>query len=249
MTADAWFYTREGERVGPVTFTDLQAAAGSGQLNPRLDMAWTPTLEAWRPAGEVEGLFERRKIEKPVEAVASTVPVANPYQPPTQNALSEGWTVDHETVGKGRAWFIAMAVVVPLVWGVVKGVIDLLQVEKLMNVAVAINFVVWFLMIWGFWSRLENLGMNRRWVIGHAIFPLNVWIYYRCVACPPDYADHETMDRTGLVLAIVYFLLVFAGLGALLAMFIGIIEVPELDSTFQQTRELADSWFGSKLAK
>ena len=40
MTADAWFYTREGERFGPVTFTDLQAAAGSGQLNPRLDMAW-----------------------------------------------------------------------------------------------------------------------------------------------------------------------------------------------------------------
>lgn len=57
------------------------------------------------------------------------------------------------------------------------------------------------------------------------------------------------MYGTGIVLAIVYFLLVFARLGALLAMFLGIIEIPELDPSFQQTRELADSWFGSKLAK
>ena len=246
MEADAWFYTREGERLGPVTFADLRAAATSGQLNPRLDMAWTPALETWKPAGEVEGLFERRKIEKPQEVVA---PAANLYQPPAQEAVREGWTFEHESIGKGRAWFIAMAVVLPFIWAIVAAVIKELHLETLGQAVVPINFVVWFLMIWGFWSRLKNLGMNRRWWLGHAVFPLNIWIYYRCVACPPEYADHETMDRAGVVLAIIYFLVVFVGLGALVVAFIGIIEIPELDHAFQQTRELADSWFGSKLAK
>jgi hypothetical protein len=58
-TADAWFYTRDGERVGPVALADLRELAESGALNPRLDMCWTQGMAEWKPAGEIDGLFKK----------------------------------------------------------------------------------------------------------------------------------------------------------------------------------------------
>ena len=59
-----WFFSTGGERFGPVGFDYLLEMAKSGKLDPRNDMVWTTTLSDWEPAGEVEGLFERRALRR-----------------------------------------------------------------------------------------------------------------------------------------------------------------------------------------
>ena len=56
---EMWFYSREGEKCGPVSFADLRIKAQEAGLNPRLDLAWTKGMAEWKPAGEIAGLFER----------------------------------------------------------------------------------------------------------------------------------------------------------------------------------------------
>ncbi|MES2921489.1 MAG: DUF4339 domain-containing protein [Verrucomicrobiota bacterium] len=82
---DAWFYTRGGERTGPVTFSELQMKAAESNLNPRLDMVWRQGMDEWKPAGEIDGLFEKRaapeKIEKPLAVPAAPRPAILPAPP------------------------------------------------------------------------------------------------------------------------------------------------------------------------
>ena len=77
---DAWFYSREGERIGPVTFAELKVKATEAALNPRLDMVWTHGMPEWKPAGEIDGLFERRATpEAPRKRRARRpIPIAPP---------------------------------------------------------------------------------------------------------------------------------------------------------------------------
>ena len=58
-----WFFSTGGERFGPVGFDYLLELAKSGRLDPRNDLVWSTTLSDWEPAGEVEGLFERRAVK------------------------------------------------------------------------------------------------------------------------------------------------------------------------------------------
>jgi hypothetical protein len=53
-------------------------------------------------------------------------------------------------------------------------------------------------------KRLANLGMSRMWFL--AVFApfLNLWLCYRCLACPPGYAYHKKLDGAGIALAILY---------------------------------------------
>jgi hypothetical protein len=53
-------------------------------------------------------------------------------------------------------------------------------------------------------KRLANLGMSRMWLL--AVFApfLNLWVCYRCLACPPGYAYHKKLDGAGIALAILY---------------------------------------------
>ena len=107
---DAWFYTREGERIGPVSFSDLQIKAKEGSLNPRLDMVWTQAMEAWRPAGEIEGLFERRTSPEPQESLA---PRADPYTPPQGESVEEKMAKEGGWPGSKRRVFLFFLFISP----------------------------------------------------------------------------------------------------------------------------------------
>lgn len=54
--------------------------------------------------------------------------------------------------------------------------------------------------------RLSNLSMSRWWYFASFVPILNLWLGYRCFACPAGYAAHGKMDRSGIALAIFYWL-------------------------------------------
>jgi GYF domain 2 len=55
--------------------------------------------------------------------------------------------------------------------------------------------------------RLTNLSMSRWWYLASFVPILNLWLGYRCFACPAGYAEHGKMDRAGIVLAFLYWLI------------------------------------------
>lgn len=52
-----WFYTQRGETYGPVSGTDLRAAAHLGFLGPD-DLVRRTDRERWVPARSIHGLFK-----------------------------------------------------------------------------------------------------------------------------------------------------------------------------------------------
>jgi uncharacterized membrane protein YhaH (DUF805 family) len=57
-----------------------------------------------------------------------------------------------------------------------------------------------------FLRRLTNLSMSWWWFFGAFVPFLNLWIGYRCFACPAEYAEHQKLDGIGIFLAIIYWL-------------------------------------------
>jgi hypothetical protein len=60
--ADDWFYTRKGERFGPVPLAKVKSLADEGWLAPE-DLVWGPGMAEWRPAASVKGIFRSSLIE------------------------------------------------------------------------------------------------------------------------------------------------------------------------------------------
>lgn len=86
-------------------------------------------------------------------------------------------------------------------------------------------------------SRLVNLGMSRWWYLGNFVPILNVWVAYRCFACPAGYAFHKKLDGKGVFLAIIFWLVIAISLlfvAALIALLFGAAGSPELQ---EQIRE------------
>ncbi|MBC8126987.1 MAG: DUF4339 domain-containing protein, partial [Gloeobacteraceae cyanobacterium ES-bin-144] len=65
---DNWHYTLKGKRFGPVSYQELNMAAAQTGMDPRLDMVWRQGMEQWKPAGEIDGLFEGRVVSDPENA-------------------------------------------------------------------------------------------------------------------------------------------------------------------------------------
>jgi hypothetical protein len=51
-----WFYTQGSADVGPVSFEQLQAVVGRGQLGPE-ELVWCAGMADWAPAGSIQGLY------------------------------------------------------------------------------------------------------------------------------------------------------------------------------------------------
>lgn len=235
----AWFYTREGEKNGPVRYVDLQLKVKVSGLDPLLDMVWTQGMAEWKPSGEIEGLFTRATSVTPRDAI---VMQADPTSPPAQGGGVERMENHARWPGVRRERYLFATLILPLVICFIIGLATPFLITKLgeqITGWIALGTVVLpiLLMIYYTPQRLANLGMSRWWAIGYFIPLVNIWVGYLCIACPAGYAIHKKMDSMGVLLAIIYWLLVllallFTVLGV--ALMLGAIGSPEIQQQFQE---------------
>jgi hypothetical protein len=239
-TADgAWFYTRQGQQTGPVTFAELQQRARSGELNPRLDMAWTQGMTDWKPSGEIDDLFEKRAMADTQETLA---PTADPYQPPQQNEAMAMLGPEGGWPGARRRSFIFMTMLFPylFMFGLSLAV-PLLQQQFGQQITGMVTLgaliLVWILVIGYGLNRLVNLGMSRWWYLGNLVPILNLWVSYRMFVCPAGYAVHKKLDGAGVALAILYWLMVLLAVlmvASVIAIMVGALGSPEIREQFEE---------------
>jgi len=60
---DEWYYTKNNQQMGPVSWDELKQLASSGVLKPS-DMVWKEGLVSWVKAEKREGLFAVRKAAR-----------------------------------------------------------------------------------------------------------------------------------------------------------------------------------------
>ncbi|RYD42959.1 MAG: DUF4339 domain-containing protein, partial [Verrucomicrobiaceae bacterium] len=205
-----WFYTSEGERLGPVSFDELRTMASESSLDPRLDLVWKKEMAEWKPAGQIDGLFQRTSV--PAQTKESKTLPADSFQAPKKKAKvvvarGESWP------GARRRSLLLVTLVFPFIWHylltaaspLLTRQFGPLLIGKILPLATFLPLVV---VVWFVMKRLVNLGMSRLWCL--AIFApfLNLWVGYRCLVCPPGYAYQKKLDGPGVALAALYWLAV-----------------------------------------
>jgi hypothetical protein len=93
MMEAEYYYSREGERFGPVPGDQLKQLAASGQLEPH-DLVWKQGMANWVEAARVKGLFPNSPQPPEVGATSAAPP------PPPSTPSSASQTA---TGGAGRA--------------------------------------------------------------------------------------------------------------------------------------------------
>lgn len=208
---DAWFYSQKGERFGPVTFPELKTLAAGTELSPRNDVVWTHGMADWAPAGEIDGLFERRPAKDAQEDGDMGETGGAPLHSSADVTASTGgdWPG-----ARRRGFLIAWLIFPPLwFWGFhlaspffrAQFGPEIMKFLSAGSPMVPLLVAIYF----GF-KRLRNLGMNRWWCLACFIPILNLWLGFRCAACPSGYAFHRKLGGTGISLAVIYWLLIAA---------------------------------------
>lgn len=236
---DHWFYSREGERLGPVTLGDLRVKAKDGGLNPRLDMVWTQGMAGWKLAGEVDGLFERTTAFDSKQI--PSIPTHSP-QSSLPSFTTERQANPSEWPGARRLIFFFATGVLPfLLTRGVKNALDAFpeQFGSELSGFIVIGAMVLtaILMIHVSLQRLVNLGMSRWWFLGNFIPLLNLWVGFRCFACPSGYAYHKKLDGIGILLAILYFITLIIAVLAIaagVAVLLNFIGTPEIRQQLEE---------------
>lgn len=82
--ANEWFYTKNGERFGPVSGQQLKELAAKGQLAPA-DLVWKEGMKQWLPAKNIKGLFDGVTASPPASAQKQPVETN-----PTPERLTNG---------------------------------------------------------------------------------------------------------------------------------------------------------------
>ena len=240
--ADTWFYARSGqEQSGPVNFAELRELARNGGLDPRHDLVWSQGMADWKPAGEVDGLFERRNVE---EAAPQPPAPTDGALPPAsvRDEVAEMMSQQTEWPGARRRSFYLMTVIFPVVFnlGFAAGAAflaqqlgpDLMRVAVIIAAALPVIVAIYFGL-----QRLVNVGMSRWWYLGNLVPFLNLWVSYRMCVCPAGYAYHKKLDGIGVFLAILYWLSIVLGVLALaliVAILLGAVGDPEFQQQFQE---------------
>lgn len=243
---DQWFYSHEGERLGPVTMGDLQIRAKDGGLNPRLDMVWTQGMAEWKLCGDIEGLFDRTsglKMKEP--SAAPALPQRPQPQTQTQTPIpsfdTERKALPTEWPGARRLVFIFSVLILPfMLERGIKNVTERFQ-EQLGSdmsgwIVLGGTILTVLLIVHASLERLVNLGMSRWWFFGNFVPFLDLWIWFRCFACPSGYAYHKKLDVAGILLAILYFVtlvLFVIAVAAGIAIALGYIGTPEMRQQIQ----------------
>lgn len=252
VTEDAWFFTRNGEQLGPVSLEDLRIKASNRELDPRHDMVWCSGMTEWKPAGEVDGLFARRETS-PVPVAQTMAPAPNPYESSLDETPESLLARETEWPGVKRFGYIAGSIAL----GVLSGVVPMLVLpviqptlgpENTTWALLGAQVLMAVLSIALAGKRFVNLGMTAWWLLGMLVPFLNWWLGYRLFACPPGYAMHRKMDGIGIFLAIVYWLFLVA-VAALVALMIlaavGIAVSPELQQEIKKIMEQAAAQQGN----
>jgi GYF domain 2 len=232
VAQDTWYYSKGGERLGPVSFVELQAQAKANALNPRHDMVWKHGMPDWQPAGDIPDLFERKVVVPP----PSLAPPADPYSSPQQESVATQMGRSTDWAGARRRSYIFFTMIFPYLWAAILGfgMPFLIKTfgEQIMNVGAPVLILLPILLcIFIFFRRLVNLGMSCWWFIGAFIPFLNFWLGYRLFACPGGYAYSKKLGPAGIFLALLYWgsLLFLILLGVALALIsMGTIGSPEL---------------------
>jgi len=204
-----------------VSFEELKALAASKSLIPQVDMVWGPTMDDWKPAGQVEGLFAHRS--GPPKLRESLAPPTDPFGTRQQWDVRTQPSRAAQVSGTDRWTFLLVSLIFPFAWKFSLGALTPFLVKQfgasLMGTLQPIAaFVPVGVLVYLVIRRLSNLGMSRWWSLAILVPILNLWVGFRCVACPAGYAYHKKLDPLGIVLVTLYSLIVLA---ALFAVFFG----------------------------
>ncbi len=153
---DEWYYTRDGQRAGPVTTAQLRQLADSGQLQPA-DRIWRPGMADWAAAGTVAeafpgfdragaaaqaGRFWQRVSFHPRRAFASdlqTLPVTD-----RERARLAAHAITEEAVQRYLAWrhSILLVILGPIILSALLGSIKMFgQFEGLTGFGALANVI------------------------------------------------------------------------------------------------------------
>ena len=241
-----WFYSTGGQRFGPVGFDYLLELSQSGKLDPRNDLVWSTSLSDWEPAGEIEGLFERRSVQKREDdSLGGTEMLSQTGEYVSPTIVSKG-----HYEGTGRMGYVMGAIVLPVAitigWGfAVAFMKPYVPVPYQGYLPMVAGPLVTLLAIVTLVKRFRNLGMSGAWVLGMLVPVLNLWLTYRCLACPAGYAGVKRLDGIGKVLAFLYWGSIVAAIclfGAALAGSFGQMkDSGMLEDLMKQVKELWSS--------
>ncbi len=100
-----WYYTKNGERQGPVSLVNLQGLAYRGELDVQKDMVWTDGMPDWKLINHMDDLFGSN--------VATSVENVNPYAAPgtsPNNLLAQSPAGSLDEVAPGSVKLDAVAI-------------------------------------------------------------------------------------------------------------------------------------------
>ncbi len=236
---DAWFYTHEGETIGPVPFAELMALAREKKLNRRLDLVWRHGMTDWVPSGDIEGIYEKVMLPPPD---LSQVAHKNPPLSPKQREAMDMKPEKEFYPGARRRSFYFMIFIFPFLWAIALdfGKPFLTQQfgeQVTAQLMLGLPFLPLLLALYFMARRLVNVGMNGWWFLVSLIPLVNLWLGYRLFVCPGGYAFTKKLDGIGIFLAIIYWLCVaalLASIAATVAISFGTLGSPEQQEQLQE---------------
>ena len=218
---DEWYVSRSGQRFGPVTFAEMAESAKAGRLEPRTDMVIGGGLTEWKPAGELDGLFERATPNDDEGLEGDPSGHTRP-----KDSMADSGSFDFNRGGDQKlklpgaprlGYFLGITVLPTLIFVGLGKVMPQIQgfVGKEYAAWVALLvFLAPLVVVIVTVKRFQNLAMTGWWWFGLLVPFLNLWLYYRLFACPPGYRYTKKLDGVGKVLAVIYWLFPVAGIVA-----------------------------------
>ncbi|BCX48944.1 hypothetical protein HAHE_28520 [Haloferula helveola] len=215
---DDWFVSRGGQRFGPVTFTQLMEAAKQGRLEPRTDLIFGGALAEWTPAGDVDGVFERKERRK-------EEPARRGHRAP-DNSLADSGSYDSDSQpktklhlpGATRLGYFLGVTVLPTILAIgfarfIPEIADMVG-EKFAQYTPLLVLIIPLLVLVITVKRFQNLAMSGWWTFGLLVPLMNWWLQYRLICCPTGYGYTKKMDPIGWILAVLYWLILVGGIAA-----------------------------------
>ncbi len=191
MSEDAWYYSKAGQQVGPVSRAQLEQLVASAQVSPT-DFVWTNGMPNWQPAGQVFTAYVNQPpVAPPVGAPQFNLPPQYGAQPGYGAAPMGYYSATYPpALAYGGfwlrfvAWIVDQMIVLVLyfigcgcVGGVVGGILGSQGVNpdeirvRIMNYAPLFN-IVGLLVSWLYFAIMES--SSRQATLGKAMLGLVV---------------------------------------------------------------------------